>query len=132
MNKLCKFHYFTKNVSFIIEMVCIVTDIDECAANADLCLNDGTCINTDGSFHCQCLTGYTGITCESGETFYSGQSNGLRIELKKLSLDVDECMTQPCENDGQCTNSVGSFSCACTPQWSGKLCQTGNNVLLVS
>ena len=35
-----------------------VSDIDECAAyGADLCGN-GTCINTEGGFHCECDDGY--------------------------------------------------------------------------
>ncbi|XP_043990670.1 fibrillin-1 isoform X1 [Gambusia affinis] len=67
-------------------------DIDECLNNP--CVN-GQCINTDGSFRCECPTGYSldisGVTCE----------------------DKNECeIGNPCGN-GTCTNVVGGFECAC-------------------
>ncbi|CAL8243797.1 unnamed protein product [Lota lota] len=67
-------------------------DIDECIH--EQCEN-GQCINTDGSFRCECPMGYrlgtTGVTCE----------------------DTDECdIGNPCGN-GTCTNVIGGFECAC-------------------
>lgn len=70
-------------------------DINECADNPDLCKN-GKCINTDGSFRCDCLPGYkldsTGFSC----------------------IDDNECISRPgiCGN-GTCTNVIGSFQCSC-------------------
>ena len=40
-------------------------DIDECSNNADLCDN-GECVNLNASYTCDCDTGYTGDSCESG------------------------------------------------------------------
>ena len=41
------------------------TDIDECGS-ADVCPQDSTCVNTDGSFECNCNDGYSmsGDLCE--------------------------------------------------------------------
>ncbi|XP_054439323.1 fibrillin-3 [Pteronotus mesoamericanus] len=69
-------------------------DVNECAENPGICAN-GLCVNTDGSFRCECPFGYsldsTGISC----------------------VDTDECSTaHPC-GEGTCTNIVGGFECAC-------------------
>ncbi|XP_048832997.1 fibrillin-2b isoform X7 [Brienomyrus brachyistius] len=69
-------------------------DMNECLDNPDICTN-GMCINTDGSFRCECPFGYsldyTGVKC----------------------VDTDECsIGNPCGN-GSCTNVVGGFECAC-------------------
>ncbi|XP_041837926.1 fibrillin-1 isoform X2 [Melanotaenia boesemani] len=67
-------------------------DVDECLN--DPCVN-GQCINTDGSFRCECPLGYrldeSGVTC----------------------VDTDECdIGNPCGN-GTCTNVIGGYECAC-------------------
>lgn len=67
-------------------------DIDECLN--DPCEN-GQCINTDGSYRCECPMGYrldiSGHRCE----------------------DTNECdIGNPCGN-GTCTNVIGGFECAC-------------------
>ena len=44
-----------------------LSDIDECAVNP--CYNVGTmsCMNLVNDFECLCLTGFTGLGCETGE-----------------------------------------------------------------
>nr|XP_012646252.1 fibrillin-3 isoform X3 [Microcebus murinus] len=69
-------------------------DVDECAESPGVC-TDGTCVNTDGSFRCECPFGYsldlTGVSC----------------------VDTDECAVgHPC-GQGSCTNVIGGFECAC-------------------
>ncbi|XP_051233533.1 fibrillin-2b isoform X1 [Dicentrarchus labrax] len=69
-------------------------DMNECLDNPGICQN-GICINTDGSFRCECPFGYnldyTGVHC----------------------VDTDECsIGNPCGN-GTCTNVVGGFECSC-------------------
>ncbi|XP_068278145.1 fibrillin-2 isoform X1 [Nyctibius grandis] len=69
-------------------------DVNECLENPGICSN-GHCINTDGSFRCECPMGYnldyTGVHC----------------------IDTDECsIGNPCGN-GTCTNAIGSFECNC-------------------
>uniref|UniRef100_A0A8D2MZ83 FBN2 protein n=1 Tax=Zonotrichia albicollis TaxID=44394 RepID=A0A8D2MZ83_ZONAL len=69
-------------------------DVNECLESPGICSN-GHCINTDGSFRCECPMGYnldfTGVHC----------------------TDTDECsIGNPCGN-GTCSNVVGSFECSC-------------------
>uniref|UniRef100_A0A8D1TIW8 Fibrillin 3 n=1 Tax=Sus scrofa TaxID=9823 RepID=A0A8D1TIW8_PIG len=69
-------------------------DVNECAENPGVCSN-GLCVNTDGSFRCECPFGYsldfTGVSC----------------------MDTDECsIGHPC-GEGTCTNVIGGFECAC-------------------
>ena len=40
------------------------TDINECDASANLCMNGGQCFNEIGSFRCECAVGFTGHLCE--------------------------------------------------------------------
>lgn len=39
---------------------CFIQDIDECQVNTHNCHEDGVCINTDGSFRCECKVGFIG------------------------------------------------------------------------
>ncbi|XP_062972721.1 protein HEG homolog 1 isoform X2 [Elgaria multicarinata webbii] len=62
---------------------------------ADSCLKNGKCI-TDGltgKFQCQCSAGWQGEDC---------------------SMDVDECLSNPCPALATCTNTQGSFQCMCS------------------
>lgn len=34
-------------------------------------------------------------------------------------LDVDECLTNPCNINAECSNVPGSFACICRPGYSG-------------
>mmetsp|Transcript_32786 Transcript_32786/g.77626 ORF Transcript_32786/g.77626 Transcript_32786/m.77626 type:complete len:2229 (-) Transcript_32786:40-6726(-) len=77
----------------------ICDDLDECELDTDTCplYNNTVCVNTFGSFECQCDAGYGKAkdgTCE----------------------DLDECTTRlhNCHpGRASCTNTMGSFSCAC-------------------
>ncbi|KAL3837566.1 hypothetical protein ACJMK2_022914, partial [Sinanodonta woodiana] len=68
------------------------TDINECS-NTTLCSGANmNCLNTPGSYQCQCNSGYNMINgaCE----------------------DIDECTTQNVCAD-KCTNTNGSYRCSC-------------------
>lgn len=71
-------------------------DFDECQLlGPDLC-DGGICINTDGSYRCECPVGYK-----------------LDASGKKC-IDDNECLSNPkiCGN-GTCSNLDGSFECSC-------------------
>jgi hypothetical protein len=38
----------------------IYLDVDECVQTPDICHQNANCTNTEGSYSCQCLKGYTG------------------------------------------------------------------------
>nr|XP_028694166.1 adhesion G protein-coupled receptor E2 isoform X3 [Macaca mulatta] len=80
-------------------------DVDECQQNSRLCKSYGTCVNTHGSFTCQCLPGFK-----------------FKPEDPKLCTDVDECSSglHQCDNSTVCFNTVGSYTCRCRPGWEPK------------
>ena len=43
------------------------TDIDECLVIS--CHNGGTCTDGVNEYTCECVAGYTGMNCETGEQF---------------------------------------------------------------
>uniref|UniRef100_A0A8D2J7Q9 Uncharacterized protein n=1 Tax=Varanus komodoensis TaxID=61221 RepID=A0A8D2J7Q9_VARKO len=78
----------------IFDLTFSFLDVNECLESPGICSN-GHCINTDGSFRCECPLGYnldyTGVHC----------------------VDTDECsIGNPCGN-GTCSNVIGSFECNC-------------------
>ncbi|NXF90440.1 SNED1 protein, partial [Eubucco bourcierii] len=71
------------------------------------CLNGGKCIEDcitgNPSYTCSCLAGFTGKRCH---------------------VDVDECLSHPCQNGATCLNGAGSFSCRCPLGFRGASCET--------
>lgn len=61
---------------------------------ANPCEHFGKCVNTEGSFQCQCGRGYSGPRCE---------------------IDINECLSTPCQNDATCLDRIGEFTCICMP-----------------
>ena len=45
----------------------ILIDINECETGSNLCNGSADCADTDGSYECMCMTGYSGdgFICES-------------------------------------------------------------------
>lgn len=91
--------------------VCLLADIDECSNGIPRCPKHSRCINSLGSFHCNCSSGY--IKSSGGQC-----------------MDVDECKRSPspCSSGFSCHNSHGSFKChdidecLSSPCWEGELC----------
>uniref|UniRef100_L7M4R1 Putative g protein-coupled receptor n=1 Tax=Rhipicephalus pulchellus TaxID=72859 RepID=L7M4R1_RHIPC len=67
------------------------------------CLHGARCLNeSDVKFSCQCLPGYAGDLCEE---------------------NINECLSSPCKNRGDCEDGINSFTCHCTPGYGGPLCE---------
>uniref|UniRef100_A0A3P9IX91 Latent-transforming growth factor beta-binding protein 1 n=1 Tax=Oryzias latipes TaxID=8090 RepID=A0A3P9IX91_ORYLA len=82
-NPLIHFHF-----SFCI-------DVNEC--DEDPCEGKGHCINSYGSYTCQCHSGYSQVITQN----------------RKFCQDINECsMPNKCQN-GNCVNTEGSYTCEC-------------------
>lgn len=69
------------------------------AAANTLCGFEATCVNTDGSYRCDCRPGY--------EKLLAGSTAG-------KCRDINECeRSNPCGQNSRCFNTDGSFKCVC-------------------
>ncbi|KAI4495639.1 hypothetical protein M0802_008474 [Mischocyttarus mexicanus] len=80
-------------------------DINECEIKETLC-NNGICLNTEGSYKCFCVPGFSGDYCD---------------------IDIDECLGGPCLNNATCIDRINTFECKCPPGYSGKICDIDVN-----
>ncbi|ERE76081.1 fibrillin-2-like protein, partial [Cricetulus griseus] len=112
-------------------------DVDECHMFADLC-HHGECINSIGSFHCDCQAGYTpdatatacmdvdecsqdpkpcSFLCKNTEgTFLCACPRGYLLEEDlRTCKDLDECTSRQHNCQFLCVNTIGTFTCRCPP-----------------
>ena len=47
----------------------------------------------------------------------------LSLQQKSLILDIDECASDPCTNNGTCTDRINGFVCSCLPGYTGSTCK---------
>ncbi|XP_015810319.3 cubilin [Nothobranchius furzeri] len=76
---------------------------DRCQTN-NPCVN-GECVSTASppGYLCICNSGWQGPNCDQ---------------------NINECLSNPCQNGGTCTDGINGFTCTCTSQWTGLFCQT--------
>ena len=62
----CVYIYIRTQLPYVMLEYYTSTDIDECALGQGHCDPSVICMNTIGSFECECLPGFTGdgVTCE--------------------------------------------------------------------
>ncbi|XP_053955149.1 cubilin homolog [Anastrepha ludens] len=90
-----------------IENNLMINECQEVGGNGTRCKNSGICHDGYKDFHCECVNGWTGKTCEE---------------------DVDECYILTgtdlgCQNNGDCINTLGSYSCSCRNGFYGSHCR---------
>ncbi|XP_067845514.1 thrombomodulin [Heptranchias perlo] len=117
-------------------------DINECAQTPGLCQHK--CANTIGSFNCICYSRYELdpndqrlciFHCETNTNPCEARGTGDRLDCPvgyildddvKKCFDINECNSDMC--DHLCTNTFGSFKCACQPgyqlQADGTTCES--------
>ncbi|XP_059408280.1 vitamin K-dependent protein S [Carassius carassius] len=78
-------------------------DINECILYPSVCVEPSKCVNAPGMFECRCPMGY----------LYNMSSH--------QCVDLDECEQDVC--DGECVNTIGSFSCHCDGRKGVKLAE---------
>lgn len=75
-------------------------DTNECTLGIDDCVDGSTCINTVGSYVCECEAGYK-------------VSDG-------ACVDINECLLAgSCGPGATCANTVGSYTCTCNRDFYG-------------
>ena len=42
------------------------------------------------------------------------------------SLDIDECVSSPCQNGGTCIDSINAYTCSSVLGYTGMNCEIGN------
>jgi cysteine-rich repeat protein len=66
-----------------------------------------------------CLAGYR----LSGNQNSSCLENGTWSALEPHCVEIDECSSLPCQNGGTCINEVDRYTCFCTSNYQGDLCE---------
>ena len=105
----------------------ICSDLDECTAH-NPCSVNATCNNTFLGFTCSCHAGFygNGLICEQCPPMSTSPNgtleragcvcaDGRQINENGVCIDVDECVedSHNCHEDADCSNTEGSFTCAC-------------------
>ncbi|ROL51140.1 Adhesion G protein-coupled receptor E1, partial [Anabarilius grahami] len=81
-----------------------------------ICGENARCINTNGSYYCQCKEGFT-------PTHNFTQTDGTKCK------DINECAngSNICGPNAECKNTVGSYSCTCE---TGYFSSNGNKTFI--
>ena len=111
---------FKKGIAHCLFVV-FPQDTDECELNETQC--EELCINTEGSYQCDCSEGYqlVGTTQCEGMAEVSNcaslyRNNHVSITFVDLyCVDVDECTENLHDCEQVCENTVGTYNCSCEP-----------------
>ncbi|XP_022795137.1 fibrillin-1-like [Stylophora pistillata] len=153
--EVCGLHGFcNRDPSSLLPCVClsgyqwnstsvICEDTDECLLGSHECLPPAQCINTPGSYRCECPTlvgwSFDGKTCNDTDEcqypnvcdsqatcinfpggFNCSCNTGWRGKgAHPICFDIDECAegTDRCPGPSKCVNTLGSYYCICDPGW---------------
>lgn len=61
--------------------------------------------------------------------FHLSPKIGFSGEL--CNYEYNECDSNPCLNDGQCTDHIGGFTCKCTRGYTGKRCHIKVSIVFI-
>ena len=40
-------------------------------------------------------------------------------------VDINECLSNPCQNEGSCEDQINKYICRCPSTWEGSSCEKG-------
>ncbi|KAG8299319.1 hypothetical protein J6590_103900 [Homalodisca vitripennis] len=107
------------------------------------CSNGASCLDvrndkTNDNFTCTCAPYYAGNYCEMAYCEVESCQKGFckkdakppfcqcdnGFEGRYCEIDIDECKSNPCLNNGSCIDGIATFSCNCTGTgFQGGLCE---------
>ncbi len=47
-----------------------------------------------------------------------------------IVVDIDECESNPCQNNATCNDMVDMYNCSCVVGYAGQHCETGKCVVI--
>ncbi|KRY80283.1 Neurogenic locus notch -like protein 2, partial [Trichinella pseudospiralis] len=107
--------------------------IDECTDKGNYpCLNNGTCFNDVGSYHCQCSIKFEGVHCEKiyKLMYASAIQNRKKVVQRSMKIimlqKIDPCGSNPCSNQATCitlSDDPKEYECQCQIGFEGRLCE---------
>ena len=106
-----------------MDAIILSSDINECEEMFDNCDSDAQCIDTIGSYNCECYDGYEGdgFNCSSMLTLLGTNMHHLTCIISVQFVDINECIQDlsECDNNAQCTDTIGSYNCTCNSGYEG-------------
>lgn len=122
---------------------CQIDNGPPCSRNP--CKNNGKCVeDKTGDYTCYCLAGFAGKECDTeiitqvcdnnnpcrnnGTCIPNGGSNLYKcvcqpgFEGKDCEMNINECLSGPCQHGGTCIDGVNNYTCLC-----GRTGYTGPN-----
>ncbi|XP_069744223.1 fibulin-7 [Narcine bancroftii] len=79
----------------------------------------GSKYGTDHEVHFICHPGYQ----LSGSSTRVCQPSGRWTGRSANCTEINECVSNPCQNGGSCVDAVNHYTCSCPNNWTGSLCE---------
>ncbi|KYQ55691.1 Latent-transforming growth factor beta-binding protein 4, partial [Trachymyrmex zeteki] len=89
--------------------------VNECEESSP-CGAESECVNTEGSYECRCHVGYRmdpAHGCVDVNECIGGDACAANARY------VNECERNPCGENAECIDTVGSFACSCKTDYTG-------------
>ncbi|KAI0235484.1 hypothetical protein LSAT2_013992 [Lamellibrachia satsuma] len=114
--------------------------LGECVSTGDKCI--ASCAGRPVGHYQSCFGCHLYFTCLRNNAYIRPCPVGLvfddttkRCEWTSHTClcqknDVNECLSNPCHNDGTCNDNIGSYSCTCTKGYIGTTCSEDVNECL--
>ncbi|CAF0901320.1 unnamed protein product, partial [Brachionus calyciflorus] len=90
----CSPMYTGANCEFVVEDKCLNSECNKYDPKA-------VCFELEDRFVCKCSTGFDGPECKN----------------------IDDCESNPCQNNGTCIDGINQFTCKCDDKFEGKYCE---------